>query len=197
MQSVLEKALFYVPQLDGEGARQMQPQQEQASKQAFKENLLKQIAINTGSNLSDMRNQNEADLITEKVNKALNTNIAHTQYDSTSQSDHDMESVYSLPLSDEVEMGDDIPHSISSLTSSSVMSGVIQSAAVADYSSELDRRRQLTQHENQQRDIRDKQQIELMRQQTASMLQEQEQAHREEATYAIEHVKNLTGECLK
>ena len=37
--------------------RQMQLQQEQASKQAFKEHLLKQIAFNTGSNLSDLRNQ--------------------------------------------------------------------------------------------------------------------------------------------
>ena len=42
----------------------MHLQQEQASKQAFTESLLKQIAINTVSNLSDMRNQNEADLRT-------------------------------------------------------------------------------------------------------------------------------------
>ena len=44
-------------QLGNEGMRQMQLQQEQASKQAFKERLLKQIAIKTGFNLSDMRNQ--------------------------------------------------------------------------------------------------------------------------------------------
>ena len=44
---------FIFSQLDGEGTRQMQLQQEKASKQAFKESLLKQIAINTGSNLSD------------------------------------------------------------------------------------------------------------------------------------------------
>ena len=48
---------FISSQLDGEGMRQMQLQQEQASKQAFKERLLKQIAIKTGFNLSDMRNQ--------------------------------------------------------------------------------------------------------------------------------------------
>ena len=46
---------FILSQLDGEGTRQMQLQQEQASKQAFKESVLKQIAISTGSNLSGMR----------------------------------------------------------------------------------------------------------------------------------------------
>ena len=62
---------FIFSQLDGEGMRQMQLQQEQASKQAFKDHLLKQIAINTGSNLSDLRNQHEADLRIERVNQAL------------------------------------------------------------------------------------------------------------------------------
>ena len=65
---------FILSQLDNEGVRQMQLQQEQASKQAFKDSLLKQIAINTGSDLSDMRNQNEADLRTERVTQALNPN---------------------------------------------------------------------------------------------------------------------------
>ena len=106
-----------------------------------------------------------------------------------------MESVYSIPPSDEVEMGDDIPHSVStliSLTSSSVMSDAAQSSAVAEYSGELERQRQLEQYEIQQQDIREKQQIEPMRQQTASMLQKQIQAHREEATSAIEYVNKLT-----
>ena len=68
--------------------RQMQLQQEKASKQAFKESLLKQIAINTGSNLSDLRNQSEADLRTEKRNQALNPN---TQFYNISRSHHEME----------------------------------------------------------------------------------------------------------
>ena len=45
---------FILSQLDGEGTRQMQLQQEQASKQAFETHLLKQVALNTGSNLSDL-----------------------------------------------------------------------------------------------------------------------------------------------
>ena len=65
---------FILSQLAGEGTRQMQLQQEQASKQAFKESLLKQTAINTGSNFSDLRNQSEADLRTGRVNQALNPN---------------------------------------------------------------------------------------------------------------------------
>ena len=97
---------FILSQLDKEGMRQMKLQQEQASKQAFKESLLTQVAINTGSNLSDLRNQNEADLRTERVNEATNPN---TQFYNISRSDHDMQSVYSLPPSDEVEMGDSIP----------------------------------------------------------------------------------------
>ena len=47
---------FILSQLDGEGTRQMQLQQEEASRHAFKEVLLKHIAINTGSKSSDMKN---------------------------------------------------------------------------------------------------------------------------------------------
>ena len=62
---------FILSQLDGEGARQMQLQQEEASRHAFKESLLKQIAINTGSNLSDIKNVSEADNRKDKINRAL------------------------------------------------------------------------------------------------------------------------------
>ena len=50
---------FVMSQLDGEGARIMEKQQEMASKQAFKESLLKDIAINTGSNLSDLSDSHQ------------------------------------------------------------------------------------------------------------------------------------------
>ena len=48
-------------QLNGEVTRQMLLQQEEASRHAFKESLSKQIAINTGSNLSDLKNDSDAD----------------------------------------------------------------------------------------------------------------------------------------
>ena len=49
---------FILSQLDGEGARQMEKQQDMASKVALKEHLLKYIAINTGANIHDLRNNN-------------------------------------------------------------------------------------------------------------------------------------------
>ena len=58
---------FVLSQLDGEGMRAMERQQEMASKQAFKESLLKEIAINTGSNLSDLRSDSHQEMRTERI----------------------------------------------------------------------------------------------------------------------------------
>ena len=152
---------YIVSQLDGVGAREMQLQQETASKQTSKEHLFKQIAINTGSNLSYLRNHSEADLRTERVNQALNLN---TQFCNISRSNHEMETTYSLLPSDETEIRDDmstrtIPRSettwLPSLSRSSAMSDVAhQSSAVADISDELERQRQIAEHERQQQEIR-------------------------------------------
>ena len=134
--------------------------QEMASKQAFKESLLKPIAINTGSNLSDLRNQHEAGLRTERVNQALNTNA---QLYHMSQSDHEMESMHSLPPSNETEIRDDmstrtIPRSetttLPSLNRSQSMSDVAhQSSAVADLTNEIERQRQISEYELHQQGI--------------------------------------------
>ena len=74
---------FVLSQLDGEGARIMERQQEMASKEAYKEHLLKQIAKNTGSNFHDLRNDNHDDLRRERVNNAVYFNM--------SQGDDDMD----------------------------------------------------------------------------------------------------------
>ena len=58
---------FVMSQLDNEGMRQMGKQQEIASKQAFKERLLKYIAINTGANLSDLRSESHQGLRTDRI----------------------------------------------------------------------------------------------------------------------------------
>ena len=47
--------------------RAMEKQQEIASKQAFKESLLKEIAINTGSNLSDLRSDSHQEMRDERI----------------------------------------------------------------------------------------------------------------------------------
>ena len=57
---------FVMSQLDNEGMRQRE-KQEIASKQAFKESLLKDIAINTGANLSDLRSESHQELRTYRI----------------------------------------------------------------------------------------------------------------------------------
>lgn len=58
-------------QLDGGGARSMEKQQEIASKQAFKERLLKDIAINTGSNLFDLRSESHHEMRTDRIREFI------------------------------------------------------------------------------------------------------------------------------
>ena len=67
---------FILSQLDGEGMRQMERQQEMASKEAYKEHLLKQIAKNTGANFHDLRNDNHDDLRRDRVNNAVYFDIS-------------------------------------------------------------------------------------------------------------------------
>ena len=58
---------YVMSHLDGEGARIMEKQQEIASKQAFKESVLKEVAINTGPNLSDLRNEAHQEMRTDLI----------------------------------------------------------------------------------------------------------------------------------
>ena len=73
--------------------RQTQIQQEQASKEAFKERLWKQIAVNTGANLSDLRTDSNAETQTERVNRAIGkgygTDPTKTETFNMAQSDDD------------------------------------------------------------------------------------------------------------
>ena len=58
---------------------------------------------------------------------------------------------------------------------------VTQNAAVADNSGEVERQRQIAEHERQQQENRFSQQLKPVRQNAAAMLHEQAQSHREEA----------------
>ena len=87
-----------------------------------------------------------------------------------------MQSVYSAPPSDEVEMGDDIPRSettwLPSLSRSSAMSDVAhQSPAVADIDGEVERQRHIAEYERQQQENRFHQQLGQVRQNIEKMLQ--------------------------
>ena len=90
---------FVMSQLDGEGMRTMERQQEMASKESYKEHILKQIATNAGANIHDLRNDSHQELRTDRVNQALNPQLYNI-----SRSDHEMESLHTLPLSGDVEI---------------------------------------------------------------------------------------------
>ena len=55
--------------------REMEKQQEMASKEAYKEHLLKEIAKNTGANIHDLRNDNQDDLRRDRVRHAVYGNV--------------------------------------------------------------------------------------------------------------------------
>ena len=64
---------FVLSQLDGEGHREMEKQQEMASKEAYKEHLLKQLARNNSDNISNhsFRTANEGGLREQRINTML------------------------------------------------------------------------------------------------------------------------------
>ena len=70
--------VFILNKLDREGTRQMQLQQEEASRHAFKESLLKQIANNTGSNLPDINNYSDTNNRKDRINRAFTTPLYET-----------------------------------------------------------------------------------------------------------------------
>jgi len=190
---------FILSQLDGEGMRVMEHQQEMASKQAYKEHLLKEIAVNTGSNLHELRSESHQELRAERVNQALNPN---PQFFNISQRDHEMETMHSLASSEDTEMRDDMAvssktTSLPSLDSNAMSVDVAnQSTAVADHTGEIERQRQIAENERLQLEIRQSQQLENIRQQAASVLQattqELTESHRAEAIAAIIHAASLT-----
>ena len=190
---------YVLSQLDGEGMRQMEHQQEMASKQAYKEHLLKEIAVNTGSNLHELRSESHQELRAERVNQALNPN---PQFFNISQRDHEMETMHSLSSSEDIEMRDDMAvssktTSLPSLDSNAMSVDVAnQSTAVADHTGEIERQRQIAENERLQLEIRQSQQLENIRQQAASVLQattqELTESHRAEAIAAIIHAASLT-----
>ena len=68
---------FILSQLDGEGMRTMERQQELASKEPCKEHLSKQIAKNTGANIHDLRNNSHQEMQAHRVENAVHFDIPH------------------------------------------------------------------------------------------------------------------------
>ena len=67
---------FVLSQLDGEGMRAIERQQEMASKELYKEPLSKQIATNTGANIHDLRNNSHQEMRADRVESAVHFDIA-------------------------------------------------------------------------------------------------------------------------
>ena len=155
---------FVLSQLDGEGMRQMEKQQEIASKESYKEHLLKEIAKNTGSNIHDLRNDNHDDMRKERIDRAVNSNVpeqyAMSQDDaSMSQRDASMSSrdasMSQKDASISAESFPNRPRSDASRSHTSVKTEPSSSpsspnpppdsAATADYTDEVQRQMELTQ----------------------------------------------------
>ena len=82
---------FVLSQLDGEGQRVMERQQEMASKEAYKEHLLKQIAQNNNNSNSDnishhsFRTANEGDLREQRINNMLHARASEALQDNNTE----------------------------------------------------------------------------------------------------------------
>ena len=61
--------------------RAMERQQEQASKESFKEHVLEEIAKNAGAKIHDLRNDSHHELRTERVENALHFDISQDDDD--------------------------------------------------------------------------------------------------------------------
>ena len=172
---------YVMSQLDGEGMRTMERQQEMASKESYKEHLLKQIATNTGANIHGLRNDSHQELRTDRVNQALNPN---TQFYNLARSDQDMEPLHSLPPSEETEIRDDM----STRTIPRSVNVANQSSAVADYTNEIERQRQIAENERLQQELRHNHQLEIVRQEAASVLQPTTQTLTEQIVQKVQQV---------
>ena len=91
----------------------MEKQQEMASKHAFKESLLKQIAINTGSNLYDLRSGSHQEMRDERIREFITPNRSQPE-------------TYDLPRHDFTPFG--------------TPSQVYETPALSDYSDKINRR---------------------------------------------------------
>ena len=179
---------FVLSQLDGEGMRQMQIQQEQASKEAFKESLLKQIAVNTGANLSDLRANSNADTQTERVAQMLHTgvNTEEQQRATSSTNTEEQQRATSSTNTEEKQRAYSSTNTGNAQHFDIRGDMVDTSAATADYDPRLEQQRQEALYDMQQMAAAHQQQLELARQQASTWLQEQQRAHRGEAEAALQ-----------
>jgi len=179
---------FVLSQLDGEGMRQMHIQQENASKELFKESLLKQIAVNAGVNLSDLMTDSKADTQTERVAQMLHTGV-NTEEQQRATSSTNTEEQQRATSSTNTEEQQRTPSSTNTDNTQyfDISEAMVDtSAATADYEARLERLKQEAEYQTQQMAAAHQQQLELARQQAKTLLQEQQRAHRGDAEAALQ-----------
>ena len=124
---------FILSQLDGQGQREMERQQEMASKEAYKEHLLKQIAKNTG-NIHDLRNDHRQEVQNERVNNAVYYDMSESDVDGVD-----------VAINDDVDINDDIDIDVQSSNGSEKR----RNRATEDRSQEITRLQEIHEMEKQ------------------------------------------------
>ena len=170
---------FILSQLDGEGMREMQRQQEMASKEAYKEHLLKQIAINSGAKLSDLKNGANAETQTDKVERMLNTgtNTIPQPTSSSATMTEDQPTSSSATNTEQKETAT-IGASTEQKETATIGTVTEESAIAANYERKAEELRVMTELQRQQQEFRHQEQVETIRQQALAQLQQQADRHK-------------------
>ena len=196
---------FVLSQLDGEGMRVMQSQQEQAMKEPLKDHLLKQTSQETGVNISGLRTPYNAETQNIRINDMLrNTGTGDNNVNCipTADSGFGNNDVNGIPTADSGFGNNDVngrptsntgfgdgnvngrPISNTGLGDGNVNTtqyfnisgGVNTSAAAADYASRVERHELATQEAQRQNEQRYEKMAEGIRQEASAALNQQEQA---------------------
>ena len=168
--------------------RAMERQQEQASKESFKEHVSKEIAESTGANNHDLRHDSHQKLLAARVENALHFDIAQGD-------DDDMEPLHSLAPSIEPEIRDNMstrtmPRPESSHPPNQSMSNVThQSAAVADLSNVIERNKHIAENEIRQQELRHARQLGNVRQEAAAELHSRTQSLTDQHAQNVERIR--------
>ena len=181
---------FVLSQLDGEGMRAMQLQEEQAMKESLKDHLLKQTSQETGVNISDLRIPSEAKKRNIRINNMLRTTGTgdnDVNGRPTADSGFGNNDVNGIPTADSGFGEGNVKGrptadsgfgegNVNTTQYFNISDGVDTSAATADYAARIARLEHATQEEKRQMEQRYEQMAEGIRQEAFAALTQQEQS---------------------
>ena len=181
---------FVLSQLDGEGMRAMQLQEEQAMKESLKDHLLKQSSQETGVNISDLRIPSDAKKRNIRINNMLRTTGTgdnDVNGRPTADSGFGNNDVNGIPTADSGFGEGNVKGrptadsgfgegNVNTTQYFNISDGVDTSAATADYAARIARLEHATQEEKRQMEQRYEQMAEGIRQEAFAALTQQEQS---------------------